>query len=476
MSPPRYDKKKKDEPVNEMVQSMSADAILEKDKRRKKTFTTMGVSTAVRAAMDEAMSGLLINVDADQSAEDKLKAVMIAAKQTGMSVDKIFSYFKNSTSDSSDLTAEQFGAALKSLSPTIFDLEEDEVMMLVQKFDTDGDGKVSYPEFRHYCYYNINAVCWKAERLRMEKSGAMDAMEAEYKHLHEPAHNDDEVPPEDITIETGEKIYEGNKLFWRKNHTLMISMWHNTEVNCIAIMCWNETEDKHFPPIFVDSSRIPIDEAAVEAKVGQMTADQQKQKQSAPSSREALKTQVLNDMYAQHILARLKVPDSSNPFPKATLGNKLPPLTPRSEELMPFLTLLSTDVSSIMIPRPVNYVDPPKYKKLEHVDLNQFNKLLSEVTETNKGMKSMRTNAERMTQLLDLSMMAFKNAESDRERKRTMGKHKRRWMTSFTTWIVRQQVAAVREVLKESPAYQELVKEQEEKKAAKDAGVSLPPI
>ena len=95
------------------------------------------------------MGSLLAGVDNDMAAEEKLQAVMIAAKETGMSVEKIFSYFKNSTTDVTDLTSEQFGAALKNLSPTIFDLEQDEVTTLVEKFDTDGDGKVSYPEFRH---------------------------------------------------------------------------------------------------------------------------------------------------------------------------------------------------------------------------------------------------------------------------------------------------------------------------------------
>jgi hypothetical protein len=73
-------------------------------------------------------------------------------------------------------------------------------------------------------------------------------------------------------------------------------------------------------------------------------------------------------------------------------------------------------------------------------------------------------------------MMAFKNAEKEKARKKTMSKQKRMWMTSFTRWIVRQQCAEVRNVLKGSPAYAELVAAQEERRAAKKAGVSLPAI
>lgn len=146
-----------------------------------------------------------------------------------MTVDKIFAYFKNSTSDNSDLTPKQFGDALKALSPTIFDLAADEIDDLVSKFDTDGDGMVSYPEFRHYCYYQINAVCWRAERLRMEKSGAMDSFEAEYHHTADDHHVDPEAAQE-IKIDHGACIYEGNKLYWRTNTTIYIRMYHNSEI------------------------------------------------------------------------------------------------------------------------------------------------------------------------------------------------------------------------------------------------------
>lgn len=64
-----------------MMQSMSADAITQKEERRKRTFTTMGVTASVRAAMDDALGGILDGVDTDADAEAKLQSVMIAAKQ-----------------------------------------------------------------------------------------------------------------------------------------------------------------------------------------------------------------------------------------------------------------------------------------------------------------------------------------------------------------------------------------------------------
>jgi hypothetical protein len=444
--------------------------------RRKRTFNTMGVTAGVRAAMDEAMGSLLAGVDNEMAAEEKLQAVMIAAKETGMSVEKIFSYFKNSTTDSSDLTPEEFGKALRSLSPTIFDLEMEEVQSLVDKFDADGDGKVSYPEFRHYCYYSINAVCWRAERLRMEKSGEMDRMEDEYHHVHDgtPLHNFDVGHPETVKLDLGEKIYDGNKLYWRSNVTIHIRMWHNEEISCITVLCWSETDDKHFPPLYINSDMIHVDEASIEGKVAQMASDQGKQK--VQQTHEQLRKDVLKDFYSSHILARLKVPDASNPFPKKEIANKLPPLTPRTETLMPFLSLLSTDIHNIMIPMPENIETPPPFQKLKHISLDNFNELLADLSADQKHAKKLTTNAERMTKLLDMSLNAFKNAEGERKRKATMSLEKRRWLSIFTTWIVRQQVVQVKELLKNSPAYLSLLQETEEKKAAAKAGLELPPL
>ena len=442
-------------------------------KRRENAFNTMGLTDNVKAMMSDAMGALLSDVKKDATPEEKLQAVMIAAKQSGMTVEKIFSYFKEGTTDAAaDLTPKQFGDSLRNLSPTIFDLNEAEVLGLVQKFDTDGDGLVSYSEFRHYCYYEINAVCWRAERLRLEKAGEMSKLGNDSPDGQEAASED--PGPETIKIQPGEKIYEGNKLYWRSNVTIHIKIWHNSDLNLLTILCWSETDDKHFPPIFVDSSAIDIDDNVVNSKVQQLASDQGKQKNQ--DTHEQLKKNVKNDIYTSHILARLKVPDASNPFPKEAIGEFLPLITPRTETLMPFLSLLSTDKSHIVTSRPDNFVDPPPFQKLKTVTLDNFENLLSEVNSANKDMKKMTTDASRMTKLLDITLQAFKNAEDDRRRKTTLNIQQRRWLMLFTNWIVRQQVECVRKRLEDSPAYQELIKETEEKRLASSAGIELPSI
>ena len=301
----------------------------------------------------------------------------------------------------------------------------------------------------------------------------MEDMEAEY-HDHSHHTHVDAAAAEEVKIEPGDRIYDGNKLYWRTNTTVHIRMYLNVEISMLCVLCWNETDDKHFPPIFVNSDAIPVDDSIVDAKVAQLVSDQGKQKKQ--ETHENLRKQVLNAHYSDYILARLKIPDSSNPFPKQELANKLPPLTPRTEEKMPFLTMLSQDHAHIMVPRPANFVDPPPFEKIVAVDLEKFQNLLASVNSDNANMKRIAANAERMQKLLNISMMAFSNADKNKKRRGTMNVEKKRWLDMFTGWIVNQQVDAVREILKDSPAYAALIAETDEKQAANKAGISLPAI
>ena len=60
----------------------------------------------------------------------------------------------------------------------------------------------------------------------------------------------------------------------------------NAPRSCICILCWSETDDKHFPPIFVNSDAIPVDEANVDSKVAQLVSDQGKQKKQVRNCEE----------------------------------------------------------------------------------------------------------------------------------------------------------------------------------------------
>ena len=428
--------------------------------RRSKTMSTMGISKSVKAALGEAMSGLVDGVANDSTPTEKLNGIMIAAKQTGMSTDKIFSFFKGTTKDGTEITMEEFEAALKGLSPTLFDLSDGEIKDLVNLFDMDGDGMVSNAEFKNYCYYKIPAVCWKAERMRMEKAGEIREIKHENEEgkkvlnpLMSPNQMEQrsmDINPNNITVPLGEKFYEGNKLYWRNDTTLHNRMYFNKDLNLICLSCWNEEKDHQFLPIFIDGSKIPLDKKAIDER----------------TAKGELEYGVRMDMLANYILARLKIPDASNPFPKEELGRRLPPLSPRSEAIMPFIVMLSEDLHNIMIPAPKNATHPVRYEKLEHVDLDKFSSLLDEMKEHTKDMRRMATSADRMQQLTSIAMHAFGQAEKETIMRKKMTASQKKWFLVMTRWLVGQQVVSVQEVLDASPTYQKMRDEQEIKRAA----------
>lgn len=92
--------------------------------------------------------------------------------------------------------------------------------------------------------------------------------------------------------------------------------------------------------------------------------------------------------------------------------------------------------------------------------------MLADVTAANSDMKKITTSAERMTALIDISLTAFKNAESAMERKSKLSGNALKWLNAFSVYITRKQVEEVRKVLSKSPAYATLVAETEEKRAA----------
>ena len=175
-----------------LASSASEDQIAAlKATRRKSAFATMGVGTSMKQALDDAMSAAhQLGGGEAKTPEQKLQAVMIQAKESGMEIDKIFKFFKGTSSSSEEgdpasaaaITAPEFGAALQRLSPKVFDLTPSELALLVAKFDVDGDGTISVDEFKDYCYYEIPALCWRAERLRMEKAGLMQRLPGAAAH------------------------------------------------------------------------------------------------------------------------------------------------------------------------------------------------------------------------------------------------------------------------------------------------------
>lgn len=122
-------------------------------------------------AMRASMNDLICEghgVTSDTTPHEKMEKVMIMAKGGGMSTEEIFKFFDKN--GDGNITADEFASALTKLGPDIFRCTDDEINTLVAEFDDDGNGEVSMEEFKNWCY-QISALSWKAERIRLRDAG-----------------------------------------------------------------------------------------------------------------------------------------------------------------------------------------------------------------------------------------------------------------------------------------------------------------
>mmetsp|Transcript_16198 Transcript_16198/g.32308 ORF Transcript_16198/g.32308 Transcript_16198/m.32308 type:complete len:501 (-) Transcript_16198:63-1565(-) len=454
----------------------------QRHERRNRTMKTMSASAsndALRAMLDDAMASLVADIKLEGSGEERLQQIMIKAKESGMTVQKIFSFF---TDHPQHITKPEFKEGLQRLGPKIFDLTDEELDEIIAKFDVDGDGTISIAEFKVYCYYQIPSISWKAERKRVEASGEMAKLKAVVAgHMHHDELSDDIVEHPDDDYEdpathvhtAGEQVFRDTKLFWRTNTTVEVRLYYQRELDVISIQIFNQTEDREMPILYVIKSEVDsylnkdtIEEAVKTAIQTSDTRDE--------GSKIIIRSKIEWDTIAQYIMARLKLPDSSNPFPVNEMRAKLPPLTPRTEALMPFLCKLSDDkYESLMVQKPENIEAPPAIPKEVQFSVADFENAFNSFQDGAAELKKMRTSAEKMSKLMALSINAFSNAEHDKQRRKGLNKYQMLWVETFTTWIVRKQVEEVRLELEKSPAYQALQAEQEEKRKAKELGMAV---
>ncbi|GMH51914.1 hypothetical protein TrST_g8219 [Triparma strigata] len=478
-------KKKKAQKTPEEIEAERIEAAHQertRGERRNRTMKTMSASAsndALREMLDDAMADLLADIKLSGTGEERLQQIMTRAKETGMSVTKIFSFF---TKHPQHITKEEFKLGLQRLGSKLFDLTDEELQVIIDKFDVDGDGTISIAEFKLYCYYQIPVVCWKAERKRVEASGEMDKIKAvvaghlhhdelDKEHILEHAEIDEEEDNGVHIHSAGECMFRDTKLFWRTNTTVEIRLYYQAELDLISIQVFNQTQDKEMPILYVFKSDVDshIDKEVLEeqVKVAIQTSDVREE-----GSKQLIRNKHEWEMYAAYILARLKLPDSSNPFPANEMRAKLPPLTPRTEAVMPFLCKLSEDkYESLMIEKPENMEPPPAIPKEVTISVDDFQQAIASFQDGAAELKKMRTSAEKMSKLMAMSINAFSNAEHDRQRRKGLNKSQMQWVDTFTKWIVRKQVEHVRSRLDSSPAYQELLKEQEEKRKASEMGL-----
>ena len=220
------------------------------------------------------------------------------------------------------------------------------------------------------------------------------------------------------------------------------------------------------PCIYVKRREIPLDQDALDEAIKvALGADSG----GGKGKEKEFTERITWETYGNYILARMKIPDKNNPFPPNE-KLKLPPLTPRTEAMMPYLQKLSDDKMDLMVDKPKFMSDPPPVPKEVKVNVEDFHKILNSLNADTHGIRTLRGSAENMSKVLALSVNAFANAEHIREVRKHMDKKHIRYLRIFTSWIVKNQCREVQTVLDNSPIYKEMLNEMAEKKAAAAKG------
>ncbi len=182
--------------------------------------------------------------------------IMTAAKESGLSLEKIFSFFQGENNREGYMTKQGFLDALGKLADNLFMVTEEESDELVKKFDVNGDGMISLAEFKAYCLFQIPGVAWKAERRRLEASGEILQITADLKSGFE--RGEIKIYP------CGDEIYRASKLFWQTNVSVEMQLFYCAPMDVITIRLFNISTGEMLPLIYVKKSDCQIDQKAVE--------------------------------------------------------------------------------------------------------------------------------------------------------------------------------------------------------------------
>ena len=226
---------------------------------------------------------------------------MTKAKESGLSADKIFSFFKgqNDTNENTRISKKEFLCGLERVGDSIFVLADEELDELVQNFDVDNDGMISLDEFRTFCYFKIPSLAWKAERQRLEQSGEMDVLK---KRLSSRLSNQS-----DNQVSCGFEFCNTSKLFWRINANVQIHMYYCKEMDVITIQSCKETSNNEMAPIFVRKKDCMIDKKELDETI--LYALQTSGVRTEEEKIE-LRKKVELDYYAKFLLERMQLKDT----------------------------------------------------------------------------------------------------------------------------------------------------------------------
>mmetsp|Transcript_37168 Transcript_37168/g.100445 ORF Transcript_37168/g.100445 Transcript_37168/m.100445 type:complete len:249 (+) Transcript_37168:472-1218(+) len=198
--------------------------MMDESTKRERRRASMNAISMTGSISFDSLSFNESDFEKDKTGLDKLWTVMTKAKESGMNVEQIFSFFKSDAGG--DISPLDFQEGLEKIGPALR-LTELELAEIFQVLDQDGDQTIDIAEFKDHCY-KIPRLAWKAERIRMEREKRKSIELAEklaanppkspsgaFMHKLEAQHAAVAAAAELADKQASEMIYEGTKLFWR---------------------------------------------------------------------------------------------------------------------------------------------------------------------------------------------------------------------------------------------------------------------
>ncbi len=285
--------------LREETHNEDAEISQAKAERRRKSLNFMSKSAQsdqIREILENTMDDYVTAFVIEGTAEERLQAVMTKAKDRGMAPENIFSFFNGGNPNTTHITKETFLEALEKLGDTFVVITDEELTKIVAKFDHNNDGKVSIDEFKNYCY-EIPTVPWKAERMRLERSGELSKLKAQLSRRFKASDiNDDHC--------CGEEVFHTSKFFWKTNNNVEIKLFYSQDLNVITVQLYSQTLDKELPSIYVCRNKVEYQITNLEEEV---TRNLQSSDAIKEGSIEEVKKRMTWEVISKYIVARLKL-------------------------------------------------------------------------------------------------------------------------------------------------------------------------
>ncbi|KAL9179802.1 hypothetical protein ACHAXT_007772 [Thalassiosira profunda] len=280
--------------------------LYQKRNERRRRSSSLAQSDQIRDIIAKTVQELALKDSGNtgpqcKSAEDRLKECLASVKESGVSAEKIFSFFRPEASDADGqidskncVSAQAFKDGLGKLGYQWQDA--DKLEDLIHRFDLNGDGLISLSEFEQYCLHEISSVAWKAERQRLEKAAAADDAS--------DGSGSPRFDVKDMVYPPGPVVHATSKLFWKLSVSVDIELRYCSDLRVISMQVQHSETKAVLNTFFVNKADCGIDLEALEEKA---TLAVQSSAEKTDDGKDLVRKNVEWAEYSSYLVARLQM-------------------------------------------------------------------------------------------------------------------------------------------------------------------------